>query len=158
MAGLVDDATLARIDAEAARPFTWQVGSDPAVADLVADRFGDQVVTLARIDAEAARPFTWQVGSDPAVADLVADRFGESGPGPSRGYGPLRGRLANHAFGRETLQGVCAVQRSESCDRNPTFGDDDLATGPSSIEPIAEVRAQLGHGYIHTLNCTLTEP
>lgn len=70
----------------------------------------------------------------------------------------LRGRLANHAFGRETLQGVCAVQRSESCDRNPTFGDDDLATGPSSIEPIAEVRAQLGHGYIHTLNCTLTEP
>lgn len=44
MAGLVDDATLARIDAEAARPFTWQVGSDPAVADLVADRFGDQVV------------------------------------------------------------------------------------------------------------------
>ncbi|WP_152314949.1 FAD-dependent oxidoreductase, partial [Mycobacterium tuberculosis] len=44
MAGLVDDATLARIDAEAARPFTWQVGSDPAVADLVADRFGDRVV------------------------------------------------------------------------------------------------------------------
>ncbi|EFD74370.1 protoporphyrinogen oxidase hemY [Mycobacterium tuberculosis GM 1503] len=44
MAGLVDDATLARIDAEAARPFTWQVGSDPALADLVADRFGDQVV------------------------------------------------------------------------------------------------------------------
>lgn len=96
--------------------------------------------------------------SAPLVADPVRHRPLRSGPGPSRGYGPLRGRLANHAFGRETLQGVCAVQRSESCDRNPTFGDDDLATGPSSIEPIAEVRAQLGHGYIHTLNCTLTEP
>lgn len=44
VAGLVDDATLARIDAEATRPFSWQPGSDPAVAQLVADRFGEQVV------------------------------------------------------------------------------------------------------------------
>ncbi|SON62294.1 Protoporphyrinogen oxidase [Mycobacterium simulans] len=44
MAGLVDDATLARIDAEPGRPFGWQPGSDPAVAELVADRFGKQVV------------------------------------------------------------------------------------------------------------------
>ncbi|WP_204803458.1 protoporphyrinogen oxidase [Mycobacterium riyadhense] len=44
VAGLVDDATLARIDAEPSRPFGWQPGSDPAVADLVADRFGEQVV------------------------------------------------------------------------------------------------------------------
>jgi oxygen-dependent protoporphyrinogen oxidase len=44
MAGLVNDATLARITSEPSRPFRWQPGGDPAVADLVADRFGEQVV------------------------------------------------------------------------------------------------------------------
>ena len=44
MAGLVDDATLARMAAEPARPLGWRRGSDPAVAELVGDRFGVQVV------------------------------------------------------------------------------------------------------------------
>jgi protoporphyrinogen/coproporphyrinogen III oxidase len=44
MAGLVNDATLAHIASEPSRPFHWQPGGDPAVADLVADRFGEQVV------------------------------------------------------------------------------------------------------------------
>jgi protoporphyrinogen/coproporphyrinogen III oxidase len=44
MAGLVNDATLARIASEPSRPLHWQDGGDPAVADLVADRFGEQVV------------------------------------------------------------------------------------------------------------------
>lgn len=44
LAGLVDDATVARIDAEPARPFSWQPGRDPAVAELVGDRFGEQSV------------------------------------------------------------------------------------------------------------------
>ncbi|KAA8958234.1 protoporphyrinogen oxidase [Mycobacterium sp.] len=44
VAGLVDEATLARMAAEPSRPLRWRAGSDPAVADLVADRFGDQVV------------------------------------------------------------------------------------------------------------------
>jgi protoporphyrinogen/coproporphyrinogen III oxidase len=44
MAGLVNDATLARIAAEPSRPFSWQPGGDPAVVDLVAERFGEQVV------------------------------------------------------------------------------------------------------------------
>jgi oxygen-dependent protoporphyrinogen oxidase len=44
MAGLVNDATLARIASEPSRPFSWQPGGDPAVADLVGDRFGEQVV------------------------------------------------------------------------------------------------------------------
>jgi oxygen-dependent protoporphyrinogen oxidase len=44
LAGLVDDDTIARIDAEPARPLSWRPGSDPAVADLVGDRFGQQVV------------------------------------------------------------------------------------------------------------------
>src|SRR5262249_2317908 len=42
VAGLVDDATVARIEAEPARPLRWRTGSDPAVAELVADRFGEQ--------------------------------------------------------------------------------------------------------------------
>jgi oxygen-dependent protoporphyrinogen oxidase len=45
MAGLVDAATVARIAAEAGRPLDWQPGSDPAVADVVVPRFGEQVVT-----------------------------------------------------------------------------------------------------------------
>jgi protoporphyrinogen oxidase len=44
VAGLVDAATVARIDAEPTRPLGWQPGSDPAVAELVGDRFGAQVV------------------------------------------------------------------------------------------------------------------
>ena len=42
--GLVDDATIERIDAEPDRPLDWQPGSDPATAELVGDRFGEQTV------------------------------------------------------------------------------------------------------------------
>ncbi|MCT7659570.1 protoporphyrinogen oxidase [Mycobacterium deserti] len=44
LAGLVDEATMARIRDEPARPLSWRPGADPAVADLVGDRFGEQVV------------------------------------------------------------------------------------------------------------------
>ncbi|BBY16446.1 protoporphyrinogen oxidase [Mycolicibacterium litorale] len=44
MAGLVDDATIARITDEPMRPLRWRPGADPSVGDLVADRFGEQVV------------------------------------------------------------------------------------------------------------------
>jgi protoporphyrinogen/coproporphyrinogen III oxidase len=44
MAGLVDEATVARIVEEPSRPLSWRAGSDPAVAELVAERFGEQVV------------------------------------------------------------------------------------------------------------------
>ncbi|OSC37456.1 protoporphyrinogen oxidase [Mycobacterium decipiens] len=44
LAGLVDGATIARMEAEPTRPLRWQAGSDPAAAELVADRFGEQVV------------------------------------------------------------------------------------------------------------------
>ncbi|MBB5168549.1 protoporphyrinogen oxidase [Mycobacterium sp. AZCC_0083] len=45
LAGLVDDATVARIDDERTRPLSWRKGADPTVAELVGSRFGDQVVT-----------------------------------------------------------------------------------------------------------------
>ncbi len=44
VAGLVDEATVARIGAEPDRPLRWRPGSDPAVAALVGERFGEQVV------------------------------------------------------------------------------------------------------------------
>jgi protoporphyrinogen/coproporphyrinogen III oxidase len=45
LAGLVDDVVIARMHDERTRPFSWRPGADPAVADLVGDRFGEQVVT-----------------------------------------------------------------------------------------------------------------
>ena len=44
LAGLVDDATVQRMLDEPTRPFSWRPGADPSVADLVGDRFGEQVV------------------------------------------------------------------------------------------------------------------
>jgi oxygen-dependent protoporphyrinogen oxidase len=44
LAGLVDEATVARIAAEPSRPLTWRPGDDPPTAALVADRYGEQVV------------------------------------------------------------------------------------------------------------------
>ena len=43
LVGLVDEATVARMVDER-NAFAWRRGSDPAVADLVGDRFGEQVV------------------------------------------------------------------------------------------------------------------
>ena len=42
--GLVDDASVARIADEPSRPFSWRPGADPAVAELIGDRYGPQVV------------------------------------------------------------------------------------------------------------------
>ena len=41
MADLVDEATCERIATEAGRVLHWRVGSDPALGELVADRFGE---------------------------------------------------------------------------------------------------------------------
>ncbi len=45
LAGLVDDATLTTVADEPSRPLTWERGADPAVAELVGERFGAQVVS-----------------------------------------------------------------------------------------------------------------
>jgi oxygen-dependent protoporphyrinogen oxidase len=44
MRGLVDEASIAWMLDERSRPFSWRPGADPSVAELVGDRFGDQVV------------------------------------------------------------------------------------------------------------------
>jgi oxygen-dependent protoporphyrinogen oxidase len=45
LTGLVDDTTIEWMLGERTRPFSWRPGADPSVADLVGDRFGEQVVT-----------------------------------------------------------------------------------------------------------------
>lgn len=45
VSGLVDPATVARMRDEPTRPLNWRAGADPTVAELVGDRFGEQVVT-----------------------------------------------------------------------------------------------------------------
>lgn len=44
VAELVDEATVARIEDEPARALAWRPGDDPATAELVGERFGEQVV------------------------------------------------------------------------------------------------------------------
>jgi len=74
LAGLVDAATIARIAAEPDQPLHWRPGSDPAVGDLVADRFGEQVVTrsldpmLSGVYAGSART----IGIRAAVPTIAA--------------------------------------------------------------------------------------
>lgn len=43
--GLVDQATMDRMAVEPDRPLDWHPGSDPTVATVVGERFGEQVVT-----------------------------------------------------------------------------------------------------------------
>lgn len=45
MTGLVDDETMRWMAGEPSRPLSWRPGADPTVAEIVGDRFGDQVVT-----------------------------------------------------------------------------------------------------------------
>lgn len=45
LSGLVDDATIRWMLDEPTRPLRWRPGADPAVADFVGQRFGEQVVT-----------------------------------------------------------------------------------------------------------------
>ncbi|MCH9734557.1 MAG: NAD(P)-binding protein, partial [Actinomycetia bacterium] len=45
LSGLVDDATIRWMLDEPTRPLRWRPGADPAVADFVGERFGEQVVT-----------------------------------------------------------------------------------------------------------------
>ncbi|MDT5064601.1 MAG: protoporphyrinogen/coproporphyrinogen oxidase [Mycobacterium sp.] len=76
LVGLVDDATVARIGAERSRPLAWRHGADPSVAELVGDRFGDQVVTrsvdplLAGVYAGSAATIGLRAAVPPLAAAL----------------------------------------------------------------------------------------
>ncbi len=74
LAGLVDDATMARMLDERSRPMMWRPGADPTVAALVGERFGEQVVArsvdplLAGVYAGSAA----SIGVRSAVPTLAA--------------------------------------------------------------------------------------
>jgi oxygen-dependent protoporphyrinogen oxidase len=76
LAGLVDDVTVARIRDEHIRPMSWRPGADPSVAELVGDRFGDQVVTrsvdplLAGVYAGSAATIGLRAAVPPLAAAL----------------------------------------------------------------------------------------
>jgi protoporphyrinogen/coproporphyrinogen III oxidase len=107
LAGLVDDATIARMLDERTRPFSWRPGADPAVADLVGDRFGEQVVTrsvdpllagvyagsAATIGVRSAVP-TLAAALDrgaPNLTDAVRDAVAGAGPPPRSMFGAVEG-------------------------------------------------------------------
>jgi oxygen-dependent protoporphyrinogen oxidase len=108
LAGLVDDAALTWMFDERTRPFSWRPGADPSVADLVGDRFGEQVVTrsvdplLAGVYAGSAAT----IGVRSAVPTLAAaldrgarsltDAVREALPAPVTGtvFGAIEGGYA----------------------------------------------------------------
>lgn len=112
MVGLVDDATLARIRDERGRPFSWRPGADPSVAELVGDRFGDQVVarsvdpllagvyagSSATIGVRSALPALTAALDRGArsLTDAVRDALSASGPSVATGsvFGAIEGGYA----------------------------------------------------------------
>jgi oxygen-dependent protoporphyrinogen oxidase len=107
LTGLVDDATLARIADEPSRPLTWSPGADPSVAELVGDRFGEQVVRrsvdplLAGVYAGSAESVGLRSAVPPLAAALdrgaaslteaVRDALAGAGPRTGSPFGSIDG-------------------------------------------------------------------
>jgi protoporphyrinogen/coproporphyrinogen III oxidase len=142
MAGLVNDATLARIASESSRPFDWQSGTDPDVAGLVGDRFGEQVVarsvdpmlggvyagSAATIGLRSAAPTLAAAldGGAASLTDAVRGALMSVTAGPifgavSGGYTVLIDELARR--GRPTWV-QSAVRSIEPADQGWTVRDD----------------------------------
>ena len=112
LAGLVDDATMAYMLGERSRAFSWRPGADAAVADLVGDRFGQQVVarsvdpllggvyagSSATIGVRSAVPALAAALDRGArnLTDAVRDALASSGPPPASGsvFGAVEGGYA----------------------------------------------------------------
>ena len=142
VAGLVDDATVARIAAEPGRPLTWRTGSDPAVAELVADRFGEQAVArsvdplLGGVYAGSAATIGLRAGAPSVAAALdrgaasLTDAVRQGLPPASGGpvFGALDGGyqvLIDELVSRSRLRWVQAtVRRLDRAGRGWTLHDD----------------------------------
>jgi protoporphyrinogen/coproporphyrinogen III oxidase len=108
LVGLVDDATIARMLDERTRPLRWRRGADPTVAELVGDRFGEQVVarsvdpllagvyagSAATIGLRSAAP-TLATALDRGIPNLT-DAVREALPPPITGsvFGAVEGGYA----------------------------------------------------------------
>ncbi len=133
LAGLVDDVTITRMLDEPTRPFSWRPGADPTVAELVGDRFGEQVVarsvdpllagvyagSAATIGVRSAAP-TLAVALDRGVPNLT-DAVREAMPPPltvsvfgavEGGYAVLVDELIRRAGVRWAHVAVQRVNRS----------------------------------------------
>jgi protoporphyrinogen/coproporphyrinogen III oxidase len=139
LAGLVDEATMARMLDEPSRPFMWRPGADPSVADLIGDRFGEQVVaravdpllagvyagSAASIGVRSAVP-TLAVALDRGARNLteaVRDAVAASGPpaltgsvfgAVDGGYAVLVDALVSRAAARWQQVAVERVDRAAS--------------------------------------------
>jgi protoporphyrinogen/coproporphyrinogen III oxidase len=107
LAGLVDGATIDRMLDDRTRPFSWRPGADPSVADLVGDRFGEQVVTrsvdplLAGVYAGSAATIGLRSAAPTLAAaldrgarnltDAVREAMAGVGPPPQSVFGALDG-------------------------------------------------------------------
>ena len=134
LVGLVDDATIARMVNERTRPLSWRPGADPTVADLVGERFGEQVVarsvdpllagvyagSAATIGLRSAAP-TLAAVLDRGAANLT-DAVREALPPPVRGsvfgavdggYAVLLDELIRRAGFRWAQVAVDRVNRSD---------------------------------------------
>ncbi len=161
VAGLVDEATVARIDAERTRPLDWRPGSDPAVAALVGDRFGEQVVArsvdplLSGVYAGSAATIGLRAAA-PAVAaaldrgaasltDAVRQALPPATGGPV--FGALDGGyqvLVDELVGRSRLRWVrAAVQRLERAEAGWVLLDDTGARWHADAVILAVPAAQL---------------
>ncbi len=108
MTGLVDDDTIRRMVDEPSRPLHWRPGADPTVAELVGDRFGDQVVTrsvdplLAGVYAGSAATIGLRSAVPPLAAVLdrgarnLTDAVRQALPAPTGGsvFGAIDGGYA----------------------------------------------------------------
>jgi protoporphyrinogen/coproporphyrinogen III oxidase len=142
VAGLVDDATVARIEAEPARPLGWRTGGDPAVAELVSDRFGEQSVArsvdplLGGVYAGSAATIGLRAGAPSVAAALdrgaasLTDAVRRGLPPASGGpvFGALDGGyqvLIDELVSRTRLRWVqAAVERLERTERGWALRDD----------------------------------
>ena len=110
LAGLVDDATIAWMLDERTRPFVWRSSADPSVAELVGDRFGEQVVTrsvdplLAGVYAGSAATIGLRSAAPTLAAaldrgarnltDAVREAVASVGPPPQSMFGAVEGGYA----------------------------------------------------------------
>ncbi len=110
LAGLVDDATIAWMLDERTRPFFWRSSGDPSVAELVGDRFGEQVVTrsvdplLAGVYAGSAATIGLRSAAPTLAAaldrgarnltDAVREAVASVGPPPQSVFGAVEGGYA----------------------------------------------------------------
>ncbi|MEZ0341372.1 protoporphyrinogen oxidase [Mycobacterium sp. pV006] len=135
LTGLVDDATIRWMRDEPSRPLSWSAGADPTVAELVGDRFGEQVVTrsvdplLAGVYAGSAATIGLRAAAPTVAAALdrgarsLTEAVGAALPPPlpgsvfgavEGGYQVLLDELVRRADATWAQVTVCEVHRRDS--------------------------------------------